>query len=210
MGIDGEKMQGRRRSFDKSEVLDRLMSVFWEKGYAGTSMSDLTEATGLTKPSLYAAYGNKEAMYCAALDCYLQLQARDVYAKLEPDGRGWFDALDDFLKATAKAAVRSDRPVGCFVSVASCDAKAGVLPKESAASVAQINSQGREALVEFFKRNLKITEPEAPGAASFADYVLVLQAGIVHLAVGGADYPVMKRAIGVAMEGLAAAQKQRL
>ena len=197
-------MLGRRRSFDKGEVLDRLMNVFWQHGYAGTSMSDLTDATNLTKPSLYAAYGNKEAMYCAALNCYLQLQSEEVYSMLADDGRGMTETLADFLKATAKGATRPNRPAGCFIAGASCDARAELLPDEALALINQINAMGSEMLVGFFRAHLSSKAPKKIDAESLAGYVQVLQTGLVQMAVRGMDYETLEQAIETAMAGLVA------
>lgn len=60
--------RGRPRSFDIDEVLDKARAVFWNEGYAATSVDDLAAATGLSRPSLYAAFGNKHALYLAALE----------------------------------------------------------------------------------------------------------------------------------------------
>lgn len=62
------KARGRPRSFDPDEVLDKARAVFWNLGYAATSLDDLATATGLNRPSLYAAFGDKHALYMAALD----------------------------------------------------------------------------------------------------------------------------------------------
>ena len=59
--------RGRPRSFDPDAVLDKARAVFWNLGYAGTSLDDLAAATGLNRPSLYAAFGDKHALYLAAL-----------------------------------------------------------------------------------------------------------------------------------------------
>jgi AcrR family transcriptional regulator len=59
--------RGRPRSFDPDQVLDRARAVFWNLGYAATSLDDLAAATGLNRPSLYAAFGDKRALYVAAL-----------------------------------------------------------------------------------------------------------------------------------------------
>jgi AcrR family transcriptional regulator len=61
---------GRAREFDADEALDRAMTLFWSKGYDGTSLSDLTEAMGINRPSLYAAYGNKQELFRKALERY--------------------------------------------------------------------------------------------------------------------------------------------
>src|SRR6478752_596500 len=63
----GAKPRGRPRSFDADAVLDKARAVFWNLGYAATSLDDLAAATGLNRPSLYAAFGDKHALYMAAL-----------------------------------------------------------------------------------------------------------------------------------------------
>ena len=60
----------RPRSFDPDEVLDLARDVFWQKGFQGTSLDDITAATGLAKPSLYAAFGDKNALFLKVLDRY--------------------------------------------------------------------------------------------------------------------------------------------
>lgn len=61
---------GRHRQFDKDEALEAALSVFWQKGYEGTSFDDLTRETGVARPGLYAAFGNKEELFLKALDLY--------------------------------------------------------------------------------------------------------------------------------------------
>lgn len=61
---------GRRRQFDEREALGTALSVFWQKGYEGASIEDLTKATGVARPGLYAAFGNKERLFRKALDLY--------------------------------------------------------------------------------------------------------------------------------------------
>jgi TetR/AcrR family transcriptional repressor of nem operon len=62
----------RPRSFNPDEALDLARDVFWEKGFQGTSLDDITAATGLAKPSLYAAFGDKNALFLKVLDRYHQ------------------------------------------------------------------------------------------------------------------------------------------
>lgn len=62
------RRRGRPRSFDPDAVLDKARAVFWNLGYAATSLDDLAAATGLNRPSLYAAFGDKHALYMAALE----------------------------------------------------------------------------------------------------------------------------------------------
>ncbi|WP_214411185.1 TetR/AcrR family transcriptional regulator [Sphaerisporangium fuscum] len=62
---------GRPRAFDVDAALDRALEVFWRQGYEGTSLSDLTAAMGINRPSLYAAFGNKEELFAKVLDRYI-------------------------------------------------------------------------------------------------------------------------------------------
>ena len=63
---------GRPRAFDTEVALDRALEVFWRKGYQGASLSDLTGAMGINRPSLYAAFGNKEELFGKVLDRYAE------------------------------------------------------------------------------------------------------------------------------------------
>jgi AcrR family transcriptional regulator len=63
---------GRHREFDVEKALDAALCVFWRKGYEGASYADLTEATGVERPALYSAFGNKEALFRRALDRYYE------------------------------------------------------------------------------------------------------------------------------------------
>lgn len=70
----------RPREFDPEDVLSRAQDVFWSRGYRSTSLDDVTEATGVNKPSLYAAFGGKRELFCAILDRYHAMLLR--YAEL--------------------------------------------------------------------------------------------------------------------------------
>ena len=63
---------GRHREFDVVQALDAALRVFWRKGYEGASYADLTEATGVERPALYSAFGNKEALFRRALGRYYE------------------------------------------------------------------------------------------------------------------------------------------
>src|SRR5436309_10294414 len=63
-------VRGRPCEFDKDKVLERALEVFWQEGYEGASLSDLTRAMGINRPSLYAAFGDKEALFRKVLDRY--------------------------------------------------------------------------------------------------------------------------------------------
>ncbi|KAB2346411.1 TetR/AcrR family transcriptional regulator [Actinomadura rudentiformis] len=87
-------MTGRPREFDVDERLDRALEVFWRQGYEGTALSDLTKAMGINKPSLYAAYGNKDALFIKVLDRYATGPANyATKAMAEPTARATAETL---------------------------------------------------------------------------------------------------------------------
>ncbi|AJT41270.1 TetR/AcrR family transcriptional regulator [Psychromicrobium lacuslunae] len=109
----------RSIGFDKVEVLDSAMKVFWRLGYADTSIEDLTKATGLTRSSLYNTFINKRELYLAALKRYDELQS-DVYLELQTssDPRA---ALAAFLSGIKDEELSDTQGYGCMVANAALE-----------------------------------------------------------------------------------------
>ncbi len=104
---------GRPREFCTEQALERALEVFWRKGYESASMSDLTEAMGITRPSLYAAYGNKEDLFRKAIDRYVTSRSCQVAAALQqPSARR---AMESLLLAYADAQTEPGSPAGCLM-----------------------------------------------------------------------------------------------
>jgi AcrR family transcriptional regulator len=87
----------RPRSFDPDEALDAARDVFWQKGFQGTSLDDITAATGLVKPSLYAAFGDKNALFLKVLDRYHAHIVANAERILK-EGPSARDAIERWLK----------------------------------------------------------------------------------------------------------------
>ena len=102
---------GRPRAFDKDQALDQALHVFWAKGYEGTSIADLTEAMGINPPSLYAAFGNKEALFRQAMDRY-EARRDEIMeeAFAAPTAR---EAMTRLLQGTADRLSDKNSPRGC-------------------------------------------------------------------------------------------------
>jgi AcrR family transcriptional regulator len=105
-------LKGRPREFDPDDVLDRALEVFWRKGYEGASLSELTGAMGINRPSLYAAFGNKEELFRKALDRYADGPAAYTREALKaPTARGVIERL---LHGATEALTHPDYPPGCL------------------------------------------------------------------------------------------------
>ena len=103
---------GRPREFDIDEALGRAMQVFWERGYEGVSLTDLTKAMGITKPSLYAAFGDKKELFRKALERYAEGPADYVTRALEePTARGVAEAV---VRGAVRTTTRPGGPAGCL------------------------------------------------------------------------------------------------
>ena len=119
--------RGRPRKFDETEALEAAMRVFWARGYDGTSIDDLTAAMGLTRSSLYQAFGGKEALFRAALDHYGATRIGPVLAALDGGGSVAEDVAG-FLEGVVALGTVDPAHRGCLVSCALSDA-AGAHPE---------------------------------------------------------------------------------
>lgn len=113
--------KGRPRSFDRDAALRQAMRVFWQKGYDGTSLSDLTNAMGINSPSLYAAFGCKEALFREAVDLYSATEGIDIWSAFERPVSARV-AMRDFLRASATAFTEPGDPKGCLIVLGALNA----------------------------------------------------------------------------------------
>jgi AcrR family transcriptional regulator len=173
---------GRPRAFDCQQALDRALHVFWEKGYEGASLTDLTRAMGINRPSLYAAFGNKEALFRKVLDRYLAASAPVMREALrEPTARA---VVARFLHAVADSVADPKNPRGCLIvkSAFSCGDDSNALRDELIAQ----RAAGFAALRERFKKARAEGDlPSEADPAALARYVSVLSYGMAVEAVNG-------------------------
>jgi len=117
------KPRGRPLSFDRDAALETAMHVFWERGYEAASISDLTSAMGITPPSLYTAFGDKEQLFLEAIERYAlgygSAGARALNE--EPTARG---AIERWLLEAANELTQPCHPKGCMVVMAATNCSA--------------------------------------------------------------------------------------
>jgi TetR/AcrR family transcriptional regulator, transcriptional repressor for nem operon len=109
----GEFIMARPREFDEQQALTAAIQVFWEKGYEATSLSDLTSAMGIQRPSLYSTFGDKKALFQAALSLYAQRSLSFIRKKLEsaPSARA---AVLLYLQGIVSSAEGHRPELGCL------------------------------------------------------------------------------------------------
>ncbi|MGQ7874616.1 TetR/AcrR family transcriptional regulator [Bacillus sp. 1A] len=103
----------RLREFDEEKALDAAMQLFWEKGYAATSLSDLTAKMEIQKPSLYSAFGDKEGLFEAALRRYTNLHAANIRTKLQNE-QSVKEAIRTFFENIVEEEYKKAFSKGCF------------------------------------------------------------------------------------------------
>ncbi|MGK3988657.1 TetR/AcrR family transcriptional regulator [Sorangium sp. So ce136] len=189
--------RGRPRSFDRAAALRRAMEVFWERGYEGTSLSDLTAAMGINSPSLYAAFGCKESLFREAVSLYNQVEGAAVARAMReaPTARG---AVEAMLRGNAEAYVSPGKPSGCMIVLA-----ATLGTQESEAVRCHLAEVRRGAVVELQRRlDRGVVEGDLPAgtdtAALAAFYTTVLQ-GLSIQARDGASREALLAVVDCAM-----------
>ena len=127
---------GRKRSFCKEEALDKATRVFWENGYAGTSLAQLTSALGINKPSLYAAFGNKEQLFAASMEHYMQkYAAKNADRLINPPDATLRERLGAYLSGIIDVICDCESPRGCMFVKSSCESGSVAIPREVESSL---------------------------------------------------------------------------
>lgn len=173
---------GRRREFDVEKVLDAVLCVFWRKGYEGASYTDLTEVAGVERPALYAAFGNKEALFRRALTRYYERYMDFVPEALErPTAR---EVAAHLLFSAVELNTRYPDQKGCLwingVLAGSDDAE----PVRQ--TLIEIRAAGEARLRERFERARAEGDlPEAASPEVLAAFVMAVLHGMAVQAKAG-------------------------
>ncbi|WP_439515752.1 TetR/AcrR family transcriptional regulator [Oceanibaculum nanhaiense] len=186
--------KGRPRSFDMDTALDQALKLFWTKGYEGTSLSDLTQAMGISPPSLYAAFGNKEELFRRALDRYMQEMVDFCGTLNAPTAR---EVAERLLHASAD--IDPEHPAGCLLVQAalSCSEASDSVRQELIAR----RKAGEEALRDRFERAVREGDlPPTADPALLAGYLTVTAEGMAVHATSGASREVLRAIADAALQ----------
>ncbi len=188
--------KGRPREFDVNEALTAALRVFWRRGYEGASMAELTAEMGIAKPSLYAAFGNKEELFKKALDLYEREKLAYIAEALkEPTSRKMAERL---LVGALEMQTSSCDPKGCLgvISAVACGPEASSIRE----CVIERQKSGRQALIgrlEEYKNEGDLPadiEPEA-----LARYMTAVLQGLSVQAGAGASKAELHSLVDMAM-----------
>jgi AcrR family transcriptional regulator len=187
--------KGRPRTFDTDEALDQALAVFWKKGYDGASLPELTAAMGINRPSLYAAFGNKEELFRRAVERYLQGPAGYIQEALAaPRAR-------EVVEKLWAGGIRlvTGNPKGCLMVQGAlvCGDAAQCARKE----LSLRRAAGERLLCKRFER--AVAEGDLPAtikARDLAKYVVTVLHGMAVQAAGGAGREELVRVAALAMK----------
>src|ERR1700756_3425735 len=185
-----ESKTGRPRGFDENAALEAAMRGFWEKSYEGATLSDLTAAMGINKSSMYAAFGDKAALFRRTMERYREGPMRFMRDALEkPVLR---DALVSLLHDTVLFLSQPGHPRGCFSVQAALACGVDAEPIQHA--MVEWRKAGEEALRTRFVKAQRAGElPRDISPADLARFIATVMAGLAVQAVNGATRDEMKR-----------------
>ena len=184
--------KGRPREFDVDEALVAALRIFWRKGYEGASLSDLTEAMGITRPSLYAAFGNKEALFVKALDLYEREKLAYVTEALAaPTAR---QVAERMLRGSLANQTSEYEPKGCLgvISTIACGDAAESI---RGMVIARRASSCRAMLDRFERAKAEGDLPPEVDIEGLTAYLLALLQGMAVQAGSGVPVDQLERLV---------------
>lgn len=187
---------GRPRAFDRVAALQAAMLVFWRYGFDATSYTDLTEATGMSKPTLYTTFGDKVSLFREAVVAYSELNAKVFGEALDrPTAR---EAVEACLRLSRGVDPRPGEPMVCFLVQGALTGSADT--QELRNELTPLRGLYTEKLRIRLERARQEGElPQTADATIMAEYFVSLATGLSVQAAGGSTPAHLKQVISLAM-----------
>jgi AcrR family transcriptional regulator len=195
----GNAKTGRPISFDKEAALEAAMLLFWERGFEGTSMADLTQAMGLNPSSIYAAFGDKHALFSLAVKRYMEIRAQyAVKALEEPTLEGFIRAL---FNNTVEFLTTPGHPPTCMTLAGAMGCSVNAAPARDL--LTEIRKQNQVAVRERLRQARKSGElPKGVNVDDYARFLSTIIAGLSIQAANGATKAELQRTAQMALRHL--------
>jgi len=187
---------GRHRSFDKDNALEKAMLIFWQNGYPGTSLTDLMNVMGISKSSLYAAFGSKEELFNQAIEFYLNKHGVVHLAELFKTEQSLKERVRNYLFSIVNMVTNPDLPKGCLICNSTSEIAGYCLPENSANNINAINQQTIFTLTDFFEKEQQLGNlRDGNSSKAIANYLLTLQFGLAVSARNGSSMEDLKETV---------------
>ena len=190
---------GRPRGFDQQAALEAALELFWLRGYEGTSIADLTEAMGISRPSLYAAFGDKEQLFRAVLARYVAGPGSYIRRALERPQAA--EAIRTLILGAAAAFTSPEHPPGCLVvHGALASGEEGAIARDLLLGQRLTWQTAIRARLEHGVRERDL--PPGTDPVITAEYVMAVLNGMAVQALAGADGSVLTTVAELALRAL--------
>jgi AcrR family transcriptional regulator len=177
------KRLGRPLSFDRDKALQAALLQFWQTGYETTSVAELTHAMGITPPSLYTAFGDKESLFLECLEKYANPGPKTT-PELIAEAPSARQAAQQLLELSARWFTQQDAPAGCLV--ASAASSGSINSQRVRAALKSIRDANRRALQKRAERDIREGHmPKTANAQALASMTMAILQGMSTLARDG-------------------------
>ena len=189
--------------FDRVQALEAAMLVFWKKGFGAASLTDLTEAMGINKPSMYATFGNKEKLFVLATEHYVQsvdLQHRQFLHQANVPLK---QRLKNYLSSVIAGQCCEQSPKGCYISLCVSEAAGENIPESALVKIQQVSQFAFNSLVELFKQDEEAKQLNLDVEAELhACFLMTLLNGTAGMARAGKKATELEPLLALALKGL--------
>ncbi|MCK8120916.1 TetR/AcrR family transcriptional regulator [Pseudoalteromonas sp. 2CM32C] len=194
-------MAGRKRAFDREIALDKAMRIFWNNGYAATSVAHLTSELGINTPSLYAAFGNKEKLFKEVIAHYITQYADPCYRHItEPSDAPFIERLRACFYELIQEFSDADTPLGCLLVKSVNESDSVAFPEEATVYINQFGLKTQNLITTLIESEGVITESET--AELQTKYLLSVLYGLSTQIRAGESQQVAESVIDYALNSI--------
>ncbi len=171
---------GRKLEFDREETLDKAMRLFWDHGYTNTSLSELISELGISKPSLYNTFGNKENLFSACFDFYLSEYVKPKFDLLTGASETPLsDRLSNYFYGLIDLMADSDTPLGCLYVKSQAEAQSPNFPAGLSTMLLEASNVHHAELEQILSNEISVGQlPAEADVSKLSNYITAVSLGL--------------------------------